>query len=168
MTRKKLFFHFYPNYNYNRNAVLTFSTALLLLSLNTATLLCFFLQNIWLPCCLSTGYLFKCMHNAFPPLITIGNTFPFVITVENTFPLFVTVGKNNASSFFLKNVAHLKCHLWATVSNKQITKYLNSQPEYLLLTFRGSSTLISLKSRQNKRHFTRIKIYIRYIFNCLF
>ena len=30
--------------------VLTSSTALLLLSLNTAILLCFFLENIWLPC----------------------------------------------------------------------------------------------------------------------
>ena len=30
--------------------VLLSSTALLLLSLNTAILLCFFLENIWLPC----------------------------------------------------------------------------------------------------------------------
>ena len=54
-------------------------------------------------------------ENTFPPLITAGNTFPLVITVGNRFPLLRTVGKNNGSLFFKKNVAHLKCHLWATV-----------------------------------------------------
>ena len=107
--------------------VLTSSTALLLLSLNTAILLFFLPRNHLAPflagppCCLSTCYLFKCMRktlplvisventfplvitvgNTFPLVITIGNTFPLVITVENTFPLLITVWKNNGSSFFL-------------------------------------------------------------------
>ena len=86
--------------------VLTSSTALLSLSLNTAILLCFFLEKSGFLagplCCLSTCYLFKYMRNAFPSHITVGNrflliitasnTFPLVITVENTFPLLVTVG----------------------------------------------------------------------------
>ena len=65
------------------------------------------------------------VRNTFPSLITVGNTFPFVITVRNRFPLvitventflpLITVGKNNGSSFFQKNLAHLKFHLWATV-----------------------------------------------------
>ena len=65
-------------------------------------------------------------ENTFPLLITVGNTFPLVITVRigfplvitvvNMFPLLITVGKNNGSSFFQKkNVAHVKCLLWATV-----------------------------------------------------
>ena len=64
--------------------------------------------------------------NTFPLVITVGNRFPLVttnentfpplvITVENTFPPYITVRKNNGSSFFLKNVAHLKSHLSATV-----------------------------------------------------
>ena len=36
MRRIKVFFHFYPNHDQNRNVVLTSSTALLLLSLSTA------------------------------------------------------------------------------------------------------------------------------------
>ena len=53
--------------------------------------------------------------NAFPLVITVGNTFLLVMTVENTFPLLITVAKNNGSSFFPKDVAHMKCHLWVTV-----------------------------------------------------
>ena len=55
------------------------------------------------------------VENTFPLVITVGNRFPLVITVENTFPPLITVGENNVSSFFLKSVAHLKCHLWAIV-----------------------------------------------------
>ena len=55
------------------------------------------------------------VENTFPLVITVGNRFPLVITVENTFPPLITVGKNNGSSFFLKSVAHLTCHLWAIV-----------------------------------------------------
>ena len=85
--------------------VLTSSTALLLLSLNTAILLCFFLEKSGFLagslCCLSTCYLFKYMRNAFPShitvrnrfllLITVRNTFSLVTTVENTFPSLITV-----------------------------------------------------------------------------
>ena len=35
--------------------------------------------------------LFKCMRNAFAPLITVVNRFPLVITVGNKFPLVITV-----------------------------------------------------------------------------
>ena len=45
--------------------------------------------------------------NMFPLVITVGNTFPLIIIIENTFPSLITVGKNNGSSFFLKNVAHV-------------------------------------------------------------
>ena len=71
----------------------------------------------------------KTVGNTFPPLITVrntfvllitvGNRFPLVITVGNTFPPLITVGKIMAHFFFKKNMAHLKCHLWATVGFRQ-------------------------------------------------
>ena len=80
-----------------------------------------------------------CLLAAMSPLvITVGNTSPLVITVQNTFPLVITVGntlplvitvcwehvpatykcrEKYGSSFFLKNVAHLKSHLWTTAQS---------------------------------------------------
>ena len=73
----------------------TSSTPLLLLSLNTAILLSFFLEAIWLPCWVSPllehVLFFKYMRNWFSPLITVKNTFPLVISVGNKFPLVITV-----------------------------------------------------------------------------
>ena len=96
--------------------VLTSSTALLLLSLNTGMLVFFFLKSIWLPCWASLlpehllfvqvhaqsvsatyNYLqhvpvtYNCQEHV-PPLTTVGNMFRLVITVENTFSLLITVG----------------------------------------------------------------------------
>ena len=45
-----------------------------------------------LPCCLGTCYLFKCMGEAFTPVIIIKNMFLLVITVGNMFPLVLPVG----------------------------------------------------------------------------
>ena len=83
----------------------------------------------------------------FPLVIFVGNTFPLVITVENRFPPLINVGKNNGSSFFKKNGAHLKCHLWVTVlflprfflfflyilSNERLIKVISSFLESWLL-----------------------------------
>ena len=96
--------------------VLTSSTTLLLLSLNTAILLCLFLENIWLPCwasLLPEYVLFVQVHaqrvpapyncpqhvpssyncpEHVPTTCNCREHVPLLITVENTFRLVITVG----------------------------------------------------------------------------
>ena len=153
--------------------VLTSSTVLLLLSLNTAILLCFFLENIWLPCwasLLPEHVLFVHVHPQRVPttyncrehvpacyncrelvLATYNcrEHFPLVITVRNTFPLVITI----ENTFLLVITVGNSFPLLITVGNTfplVITVKKNSGSSFFL-NKRATSEMSSMGHRSSMK-----------------